>query len=93
MKIKLGKKLLSANVKKLIEKDPSLAIDITKCIKQHARGDWGLIDQCDREMNNHAIEQPGSDQIFSTYKIREIRIRIITDKENKITTVILPEEY
>lgn len=65
-------------------------------INRHRRGDWGDLDNEDKQSNNEAL-QDGS-RIFSAYIINNTKFWVITeamdDEGNRSsTTILLPEEY
>ena len=69
--------------------DPS---DVVMGITRHARGDWGELDDLDREQNERAYEQGG--RLFSQYTAKSgKRFWVITECDRSATTVLLPEEY
>lgn len=66
-------------------------------LNRHVRGDWGLVDDEDRQSNDQAV-QDGS-RIISAYVLSdETKLWIITeavdDQGNRAaTTLLLPDEY
>lgn len=66
--------------------------EVQQAILRHQRGDWGDLDQEDREANELAL-QDGS-RLFSVYHTPEkVRFYVITEWDRSVTTVLLPEEY
>ncbi len=66
--------------------------DVVTGITRHARGDWGELDDLDREQNERAYEQGG--RLFSQYTAKSgKRFWVITECDRSATTVLLPEEY
>ncbi len=66
-------------------------------IHRHVRGDWGEMDEEDKQSNDEALIN-GS-RIFSGYQVTEdMRLWIITESLNEAgvresTTTLLPSEY
>jgi hypothetical protein len=67
-------------------------------LARHAKGDWGTLDDYDRQANDDAL-QNGS-RIMSVYSLPDgTKIWIITDAEiddqhhRQATTFLLPDEY
>jgi hypothetical protein len=62
------------------------------CITRHTLGDWGDLDEEDKESNNIALI--GEERIFSVYESAERKkLYVITERDRKLTTIMLPEEY
>lgn len=62
-------------------------------LARHASGDWGDLDQEDREANDRAAAL-GEERILSAYDLDGGgRIWIITEWDRSVTTLLLPEEY
>jgi hypothetical protein len=60
-------------------------------IARHHQGDWGHLGPEDTEANQQALEE-GS-RIFSSYRIGERKVWVITEADRSATTVLLPEDY
>ena len=66
--------------------------DILPAIGRHLRGDWGEVDDQDREANESALLD-GS-RLFSVYHAENgTKFWIITEADRSVTTVLLPEDY
>ena len=58
----------------------------------HARGDWGGLDEHDRQENELSLV--GGFRLLSTYTLSNgTRIWIITEADRSVTTLFLPSEY
>jgi len=69
---------------------------ILALIARHASGDWGDLDDEDKQANEAALQNGG--RIFSAYDAHGVRVWIITeavgeDGHRAATTALLPEEY
>ena len=71
--------------------------EIQNCLDRHKSGDWGDLNDEDRQMNDDALEAEKngrfSDSLFSAYDTEFGRIYIITECDRSVTTILLPEEY
>ena len=70
----------------------SLALSPMDFVARHASGDWGEIDELDRQANRAALKD-GS-RLFSSFALGfEHKLWIITQADRSATTLLLPEEY
>jgi hypothetical protein len=61
-------------------------------VARHAAGDWGVLDDDDRQENERSLED--GCRLLSAYTLRDgTRIWIITEADRSATTLLLPEEY
>ena len=60
-------------------------------LARHQRGDWGELDEHDREVNAEALAH--GNRLLSAYRHNDTRVWIITEADRSSTTVLLPEEY
>lgn len=73
------------------------AIDTAKVLMsdylfRHMSGDWGNVDDHDRNVNDEAVEHGG--RILSEYLLpTNVKLWIITEEDRSITTFLLPSEY
>lgn len=59
---------------------------------RHMAGDWGKLDEHDRQMNEQALRYGG--RLFSAYITKNgVKIWIITESDHSATTLLLPSEY
>lgn len=66
--------------------------DIMRAIQRHMAGDWGDVDDHDRQANDSALIQ-GS-RLLSVYRSSAgERFWIITESDRLATTILLPEDY
>lgn len=71
----------------------SMALNPLLYLGRHAFGDWGQIDDDDREANRAALKN-GS-RLLSSYTLNKVndRLWIITEADRRATTLLLPQEY
>ena len=61
-------------------------------LSRHVRGDWGVVDEHDREANHDAVQH--GDRILSAYVLTTgVKIWIITEADRSSSCCLLPEEY
>lgn len=66
--------------------------DMKIALSRHHAGDWGDLDEHDRQENERAL-LIGS-RLFSAYKTKSgVKFWIITEHDRSVTTVLLPSEY
>lgn len=66
-------------------------------LQRHVTGDWGDLDDSDKQLNQRAIEPTHPEdqsRVFSAYQVSEkLKIWIITEYDRSVTTLLLPSEY
>ena len=60
-------------------------------LSRHQRGDWGDLDEEDKQANTDALAT--GRRIFSAYVIKNTKFWIITEADRSSTTILLPSEY
>jgi hypothetical protein len=66
--------------------------DVVLCLARHTKGDWGDLDEHDRNENEIALVQ--NLRLFSVYHDRAgVKFYIITEWDRSVTTTLLPEDY
>lgn len=62
-------------------------------LRRHLSGDWGDLDEGDRQLNDAALVS-GQDRLFSSYEVApDLKLWIITEWGRSVTTLLLPSEY
>ncbi len=87
MKLALGKLVATRGVFNGI----GVTEEVLACLARHQNGDWGDLDEEDKETNNKALKLEG--RILSAYTVHDTKIWIITEWDRSVTTILLPEEY
>ncbi len=64
---------------------------IDACLRRHAEGDWGDVDDDEWALNDEAAAN--DDRMVSEYVIDGKRLRIVTASDKSVTTVLSPSEY
>ena len=66
--------------------------DMLVSLGRHARGDWGEVDDADRQTNEESLKC--GDRLLSAYRSRNgVTFWIITESDRSVTTILMPEEY
>ena len=66
--------------------------DPVELLVRHVTGDWGDLDEEDKEKNNLSVEK--GFRILSSYKLQtDGKVWIITESNRSTTTLLLPEDY
>lgn len=66
--------------------------EIIKAIQRHQGGDWGEVDEHDRQANERALLE--CTRIFSVYHTADgVKFWVITEADRSVTTVLMPEDY
>ena len=66
-------------------------IETLSLIGRHMKGDWGDLDDEDKQANQRALIDGG--RLFSAYRVNGQKIYIITEADRSSTTVLFAEEY
>ena len=70
---------------------------IQKCLNRHVKGEWGDVDDEDKQTNDQALKQ--GTRLLSAYnddrfpKNGVVTIWIITEADRSVTTILFPDEY
>lgn len=66
--------------------------DILAALQRHLTGDWGDMDEHDRQENEFSLKE--GFRLLSVYRsARGVKFWIITEADRSATTVLLPEDY
>jgi len=66
--------------------------EIHIALLRHVCGEWGALDEHDREANESALLN--SDRLVSVYHTETgVKFYVITEWDRSATTVLLPEDY
>lgn len=77
--------------------NPEFAQFIQKSLNRHVKGDWGDVDDEDKQINDQALKQ--DTRLLSAYnddrfpKNGIATIWIITEADRSATTILFPDEY
>ena len=66
--------------------------DVLTAIQRHQAGDWGDVDNHDRQANDRALTD--GTRLFSVYHSKkQFKFWVITEADRSVTTVLMPEDY
>ena len=83
----LGKLVITRGVA-----DRGFALDeLLNLLHRHVTGDFGEINDEDRQENLFSIEH--GFRIMSAYTINDTKLWVFSEKDRSATTILLPEEY
>lgn len=86
-KFRLGQLVATPGVLELVTQE-----EITRALDRHICGDWGDVDEEDREANEHGLIH--ALRLLSVYhSTNGTKFWIITEHDRSVTTVLLPSEY
>ena len=86
-KFKLGEVIANIEVLKICNDGD---FSLKTVLDRHKSCDWGLVSEPDRLKNNEAIFSGG--KIISVYNIDNSFIRVVTEKNHRITIVMLDDK-
>lgn len=66
----------------------------SELIGMHASGDFGILEEDDRQVNLQGLHSDHKDRVFSAYLIQgDTKVYVITEQDRSATTVFLATEY
>jgi len=72
--------------------DPDFAKFAQQSLNRHVKGDWGDVDDEDKQSNDQALKQ--GTRLLSAYEAKGLpKIWIITEADRSATTILFPDEY
>ena len=86
MKFPLGQVVITPNALEKLKSD-----DILNALNRHVVGDWGELDDEDRQTNDEALQS--GHRLLSAYRSGVTKFWIITEADRSSTCVLLPEDY
>ena len=86
-RLRLGRIVSTPNA--LVQLTPA---DILIAIQRHQAGDWGDLEEHDRQANGRALTT--GERLLSVYhSAKGTKFWIITEADRRVSTVLLPEDY
>ncbi len=86
----LGRVVVTAAAAKVLEETETEPMVL---LWRHATGDWGQVEQDDREANDRALVS-GLERTYSNYRLaRGQCIWVVTEADRSATLMCLPDEY
>jgi len=91
-KFDMGQIMWTAGVNKKVAEDEEFAKFVSVSLKRHARGDWGEMEEEDKQENEYSLGKRL--RLFSVYEKEDsYKIWIITEADRSVTTILFPSEY
>ena len=90
-KFKLGQVVMTRGIAEKMEQSKEFTEFVQRSYYRHAIGDWGELDEEDKQSNEDALEN--GDRLFSAYEKGDWKIWIITEWDRSATTILFPSEY
>lgn len=89
----VGEMAMSPGLADALQGDKQLSTDVHIAWQKYLQCDWGNLGEDDKEMNNNAVEDPGSDRILARYPTSQGDIYIITEQDRSFTLIMFCNEY
>ena len=89
-KFELGRVVMTRGVADWVEQNPPYR-NLYPLLDKHIQGDWGEVDDEDKQTNNEALEL--GNRVLSAYTLDGEKLWIITEWDRSITTILFPSEY
>ena len=86
IKFSLGQTVATQGIMGLLTEE-----EIVTLLNRHAAGDWGDLDEEDKELNKDALIN--GERLFSSYDTQKGKVWVITEYDRSVTTVLSPDEY
>ena len=92
MKFSVGQTVITNGVYALLQKDKEFEAFVGKSFVRHCNGDWGDLDEEDKNANEDALKN--GYRLLSKYEYNgDTSIYIITEWDRSVTTILFPSEY
>lgn len=92
---KLGHIVVTKEVDELMKQSPMFSRFVSFSLGRYANCDWGDSSDEDKAANDAAIDS--GERIFASYghekSKKHKKIRIITEADRKVTTILFPDQY
>jgi hypothetical protein len=66
-------------------------IDGLALLQRHVNGDWVDLDDADKQENELSVQK--GFRILSAYGAGDRKLRVITEADRSVTTILRPDEY
>lgn len=104
-KFEIGRIVYTRGISEMCSSFQGKSTFVANCMRRHISGDWGDLDQEDKDANDEALSCPldkikdWGDRILSAYNfeqlpgIRDTKIYILTEGDRSVTTIYFPSEH
>lgn len=91
-KFNLGQLVMTRGVNDRVADDTEFSKFVIKSLFRHGRGDWG--DLCEEDKRENEFSLDNGFRLVSAYEKEGLpKIRIITESDRSVTTILFPSEY
>ncbi len=90
-KFELGNVVVTNGIYALMQAEPLFALKVQQKLDAYKMGDWGDLDEQDKESNDRALMT--HQRIMASYTIAKKKVWYITEHDRSTTTILLPMEY
>lgn len=84
---------MTRGINDAIADNADFAKELDKAIKRYLAFDWGDLGEEDKQLNDDAVKNPGSDRILARYNTSKSGVYIITEADGSATTILFCSEY
>lgn len=92
MKFELGQVVVTNGALDIFTSQPfNGELELLAMVGRHSIGDWGIMPNDDKALNDAAIEN--GERLVSKYTYKDEEFYIITEADRSVTTVLLTSEY
>ncbi|CAN7619809.1 type I restriction endonuclease subunit M [Acidovorax delafieldii] len=88
LRVPLGMVFMTPGAEALLAKS---GVDPNELLARHARGDWGDMDEFDKDANEQALRT--RNQVMSSYQLAAGKCYVVTAPRGTQTTIYLPSEH
>lgn len=89
----IGQPTITSHLHEVMQLNPVFELEVYQAFNKYVNCEWGDLDPEDKELNDNAVQEPGSDRILAAYKLSKGKIYIITEWDRSYTTLMFAEDY
>ena len=89
----IGQPTITSHLHEVMQLNPVFELEVYQAFNKYVNCEWGDLDPEDKELNDNAVQEPGSDRILAAYKLSKGKIYIITEWDRSYTTLMFADEY
>ena len=89
----IGQPTITSHLHEVMQLNPVFELEVYQTFEKYVNCEWGDLDPEDKELNDNAVQEPGSDRILAAYKLSKGKIYIITEWDRSYTTLMFAEDY
>lgn len=89
----IGQPTITSHLHEVMQLNPVFELEVYQAFEKYVNCEWGDLDPEDKELNDNAVQEPGSDRILAAYKLSKGKIYIITEWDRSYTMLMFAEDY